>query len=126
LAHPRLYWGETGAVGAPSLIDLPLPFVRDIPIRGPGRYLHFLSAWVCVITGLVYVLAGIGTRHFRRNLLPERAQFSWNSISHVALNHLRFNKPTEEDAESYDVLKRLTYLTVVFLFLSLMIWTGLA
>lgn len=33
LAHPRLYWGETGAVGAPSLIDLPLPFVLDIPIR---------------------------------------------------------------------------------------------
>ena len=27
LAHPRLYWGETGAVGAPSLIDLPLPFM---------------------------------------------------------------------------------------------------
>jgi Prokaryotic cytochrome b561 len=30
LAHPRLYWGETGAVGTPSLIDLPLPFVLDI------------------------------------------------------------------------------------------------
>jgi len=27
LAHPRLYWGETGAVRGPSLIDLPLPFV---------------------------------------------------------------------------------------------------
>jgi hypothetical protein len=40
LAHPRRYWGETGAVGTPSLIDLPLPFVLDVPIRGPGRYLH--------------------------------------------------------------------------------------
>src|SRR5712671_2129091 len=48
LAHPRFYWGETGSVGTPSLIDLPLPFVLDVPIRGPGRYLHFLSAWVCV------------------------------------------------------------------------------
>jgi hypothetical protein len=38
LAHPRLYRGETGAVGGPSLIDLPLPFVLDVPIRGPGRY----------------------------------------------------------------------------------------
>ena len=55
LAHPRLYWGETGAVGGPSLIDLPLPFVLDVPIRGPGRYLHFLAAWVTVFTGLVYV-----------------------------------------------------------------------
>ena len=29
LAHPRLYWGETGGVGGPSLIDLPVPFVLD-------------------------------------------------------------------------------------------------
>ena len=49
LAHPRLYWGETGAVGSPSLIDLPLPFVLDVPIRGPGRYLHFLFAWVSAV-----------------------------------------------------------------------------
>ena len=70
LAHPRLYWGETGYVGGPSLIDLPLPFVLDIPIRGPGRYLHFLAAWVCVFTGAAYVVMGALTRHFRRNLLP--------------------------------------------------------
>ena len=36
LAHPRLYWGETGAREGPSLIDLPLPWVLDIPIPGPG------------------------------------------------------------------------------------------
>ena len=42
-------------MGGPSLIDLPLPFVLDVPIRGPGRYLHFLAAWVSVFTGLVYV-----------------------------------------------------------------------
>src|SRR5260370_31791230 len=24
IAHPRLYWGETGGVGTPSLIDLPI------------------------------------------------------------------------------------------------------
>ena len=45
LAHPRLYWGETGAFGAPSLIDLPLPLVLTGQ-SGWGRSLHFLSAWV--------------------------------------------------------------------------------
>src|SRR5262249_1939054 len=65
LAHPRLYWGETGAVGGPSLIELPLPFVLDVPIRGPGRYLHFTFGWLLVITGLLYVLYGINRRHFR-------------------------------------------------------------
>jgi thiosulfate reductase cytochrome b subunit len=62
LAHPRLYWGETGAVGAPSLIDLPIPFIFGH--SGWGRYLHFLAAWVGAITGVVYVSAGIVTRHF--------------------------------------------------------------
>jgi len=62
LAHPRLYWGETGAVGAPSLIDLPIPFVFGH--SGWGRYLHFLAAWVGAITGIVYVSTGIVTRHF--------------------------------------------------------------
>jgi len=62
LAHPRLYWGETGAVGAPSLIDLPIPFIFGH--SGWGRYLHFLAAWVGAITGVVYVSAGIVTRRF--------------------------------------------------------------
>src|SRR5213594_5052247 len=57
LAHPRLYWGETGAVGTPSLIDLPLPFVLTGQ-SGWGRYLHFLSAWVLVVSGTAYLLGG--------------------------------------------------------------------
>jgi Prokaryotic cytochrome b561 len=30
-AHPRFYWGDTGAVGTPSLFDLPLPFMLGGP-----------------------------------------------------------------------------------------------
>ncbi len=56
LAHPRFYWGETGSVGTPSLLDLPLPFVLTGQ-TGWGRSLHFLSAWVCVLNGLVYLIA---------------------------------------------------------------------
>lgn len=55
LAHPRLYWGETGSVATPSLLDLPLPFVLTGQ-SGWGRYLHFESAWLCVLNGLVYLL----------------------------------------------------------------------
>ena len=55
LAHPRLYWGETGSLGTPSLVDLPLPFVLTGQ-SGWGRYLHFLSAWVCVLNGTFYLL----------------------------------------------------------------------
>lgn len=99
LAHPRLYWGETGAVGTESLIDLPLPFVLTGQ-SGWGRYLHFLSAWVCVLTGAVYWAYGFSSRHFRNDLLGRSA--------------------------IYNTLQRLTYSVVVFVFFPLMIWTGLA
>ncbi len=139
LAHPRLYWGETGAVGTPSLIDLPLPFVLTRPSglgwtifsvlyfpRGYARYLHFLSAWVGVLTGLVYVLSGLHTQHFRKNLLPPKADLAWSSVSRVVSNHLHLKRPSEEESRSYNVLQRLTYLGVVFVLFPLVIWTGLA
>src|SRR5215470_11011472 len=61
-AHPRLYWGETGAFGSPALIELPLPL--DLDQSGWGRSLHFLSAWVCVLNGAVYLTSGFGSKHF--------------------------------------------------------------
>lgn len=125
LAHPRLYWGEVGAVGGPSLIDLPLPFVLELPIRGPGRYLHFLAAWVIVFTGLVYVARGLVARHFR-NLLPARDQLAFGAIGRVIRGHLRFERSNEAEFATYNVLQRLSYTTVVFVVIPLMIWTGLA
>ena len=38
--------------------------------NGWSRYLHFQSAWVAVLTGLLYVIFGLFTGHFRKNLLP--------------------------------------------------------
>ncbi len=125
LAHPRLYWGETGAVGTPSLIDLPLPFVL-VGQSGWGRYLHFLSAWVCVLTGLLYVVSGLLNRHFRKHLLPTKADLAWSSVSRVVSNHLRVKWPTEDESRTYNVLQQLTYLAVIFVLFPLMIWTGLA
>src|SRR5271169_3681253 len=54
LAHPRLYWGETGGLGTPSLIDLPMPLIL-VGQSGWGRSLHFLAAWAFVLTGTPYV-----------------------------------------------------------------------
>ena len=62
IAHPRLYWGETGAFGGPALVELPLPLNLDQ--SGWGRSLHFLAAWICLLNGTVYVLSGLIRRHF--------------------------------------------------------------
>jgi len=94
LAHPRLYWGETGAVGTPALIDLPLPFLFGH--SGWGRYLHFLAAWVCLASGVIYVIHGFASRHFRRTF------------------------------PSYNVVQRLSYLLLVFVLGPLMLLSGLA
>ncbi len=122
LAHPRLYWGETGAVGTASLLDLPLPFMLTGQ-SGWGRYLHFLSAWIAVLTGAFYLVSGLLTGHFRNNLLPAKSDLNARALVKVIANHLRFNSA---QLDRYNVLQRLTYLGVVFVLFPLMIWTGLA
>jgi thiosulfate reductase cytochrome b subunit len=125
LAHPRFYWGETGGLGTPSIFDLPLPFMIGGP-SGWGRYMHFQAAWLCVLTGLLYAISGLVSQHFQRNLLPAKGQLSWNALRRELWNHLRFNRPAPEEAHSYNVLQKLSYLAVVFFLFPLMIWTGMA
>ena len=125
LAHPRFYWGETGGLGTPSILDLPLPFMLGGP-SGWGRYMHFQAAWLCVLTGLLYAIPGLVSQHFRKNLLPAKGQLSVSSLKSDLWNHLRFKRPAAEEAYSYNVLQRLSYLVVVFFLFPLMIWTGMA
>jgi len=40
--------------------------------------------------------------------------------------HLRLRPPREDDHWSYNVLQRLTYLSVIFILFPLVVWTGLA
>src|SRR5262252_3965472 len=86
LAHPRLYWGETGAFGSPALIELPLPLNEDQ--SGWGRSLHFLGAWICVLNGAFYLTWGFMTPHFRKDLLPKNADLRWRRLLEVISSHL--------------------------------------
>lgn len=123
LAHPRFYWGETGGPGTPSLFDLPLPTMLGGP-SGWGRYMHFQSAWLAVLTGLLYVISGVMTRHFQSKMLPERAELSLHSLRTHLRDHLRL-KPAANFG-SYNVLQRIAYLAVIFALFPLMILTGFA
>lgn len=124
ISHPRLYWGETGAIGTPSLIDLPLPM-----IIGPSvwnRPIHFLFAWFLVFAGLVYLFACVATRHFRKDLLPKSRDINWRNITGVISAHLRWQKTEADESWTYNVVQRLTYLGVIFVIFPGIIWTGLA
>jgi thiosulfate reductase cytochrome b subunit len=134
ISHPRFYWGEEGNVNTPALFSIPIPSSRaSVPTgygyvlpdqNGWSRYLHFQAAWMVVATGLWYVIFGLLTGHFRRNLLPSRAEVLPGALAKVLRNHLRFK--LAKDDQTYNSLQRLTYLVVVFGAFPLMIWTGLA
>lgn len=136
ISHPRFYWGETGNVLTTPLFKLPIPSSRTLVPTGYGyvlpdqngwsRYLHFEAAWILVLTGALYAIFGLFTGHFRKNLLPGKADRSWRGFSTAIAGHLRFQRPIEAEAQSYNVLQRLTYLLVIFVLFPLIIWTGLA
>jgi len=137
ISHPRFYWGEVGNSGTPPLFKIPIPSSRATVPTGYGyvlpdqngwsRYLHFEAAWVLVLTGLVYIISGLWTRHFRKNLFPAPADRKWRAFRSVVAKHLRLAAAENEaDSRSYNVLQRVTYLLVIFVLVPLVIWTGLA
>jgi thiosulfate reductase cytochrome b subunit len=136
ISHPRFYWGETGNDLTPTLFKLPIPASRALVPTGYGfvlpdqngwsRYLHFQAAWVIVFTGLLYGISILLNGHLQRDLFPAKADFSWRALSTTVASHLRFRRPAESEAWSYNVLQRISYLFVIFVLFPLIIWTGLA
>ncbi len=136
ISHPRFYWGEAGNVLSPPLFKIPIPASRTSVPTGYGyvlpdqngwsRYLHFQSAWVVVLTGLLYIVYSLFYGHLRRDLIPSLTDISWKRFSTVIAQDLRLKAVSAEEARSYNVLQRLTYLLVIFVLFPLIIWTGLA
>ena len=136
ISHPRFYWGETGNSGTAPLFKIPIPASRDTVPTGYGyvmpdengwsRYLHFEAAWVLVLTGLVYAIAGLLTAHFRKNLFPQPADRKWRAFRNVFAGYLRRAPPDAAERHSYNVVQRTAYLLVIFVLFPLVIWTGLA
>jgi thiosulfate reductase cytochrome b subunit len=136
ISHPRFYWGEVGNSLTPPLFEIPIPSSRaTVPTsygyvlpdqNGWSRYLHFEAAWALVLVGLVYVVYGLWTRHFLRNLFPGAEDRTWRAFRSVIARHLRLAPTEEADSSSYNVLQRDTYLLVIFVLFPLVIWTGLA
>jgi len=135
ISHPRFYWGEVGNVNTPTLFKIPIASSRPTVPTGYGvmpdqngwsRYLHFQSAWILVLVGLLYVGVGLFNGHFLRNLLPAGSDIVPKRLAKSIMEHLRFARPSAEEAWSYNVLQRLAYVVVIFVLFPMIIWTGLA
>lgn len=126
-AHPALYWGQKSVFLHPLLALgdgvsnwLTVPHYQDL---ATGRRWHFFFAWLFVANGLIYLLCGLIGGHVRHDLLPGRVQL--RGIGRSVIQHLRLRLPRGEEARSYNVLQKLSYLIVIFLLLPLMVLTGL-
>ena len=151
MAHPRLYWGDTGNDLTPALIELPIsrnyqhrgwdkptPFFQDAsgPIsasrtydifnqNGWGRSLHFLAAWCLVLPGVVYLVKGIAGGHFRSHLWPAANELAPRFVWRDVVDHLRLRVPPASGGPQYGVLQKCAYSLVIFLAAPLMVLTGL-
>ena len=136
ISHPRFYWGETGTDLTTPLFQLPIPASRKlVPTgynyvlpdqNGWSRALHFEAAWIVVLAGLLYVIYGLLTKHFRKDLVPRKSDLSWRLLLTSFTKPLRLQRPSAAEASSYNGLQRLTYLFVILVLFPLVIWSGLA
>ena len=151
MAHPRLYWGEVGNDLTPALIELPIsrnyqhggwekavPMFNDAnsPVsavrtyeifnqNGWGRSLHFLAAWGLVLTGVVYLVGGLLSGHFRQHLVPARRELAPALILGDLKEHLRLKIRAATGGPQYGLLQKCAYCAVVFVALPGTVLTGL-
>jgi thiosulfate reductase cytochrome b subunit len=149
MAHPRLYWGNVGNDLTPALVELPLgrnhwhttwdtpvPFfsgsgspvtaVRTYDILNEnswGRSLHFLAAWLLVLSAGFYALASLLTGHFRRDLLPRLTDLKPRALLR-SLSSRRAHRAARP-GPPYNALQKCAYIGVVFIALPVMALTGM-
>ena len=129
-AHPRLYWGEYGANFDPAWLVLDrFPGWLTLPSwysLATSRHWHLLVAPIFAFSLLFYMLASLANGHFRRDIAFRRAELHPAHIWQDIKDHARLRFPRGEAAKRYNVLQKGVYAKIIFLFLPVMILTGLA
>lgn len=126
-AHPQLYWGLRSTFDDPWVAFGTIPNWVMLPQGrnlAEARHWHFFFAWVFVINGLIYLAYGFVTRRFGRRLWPTKADLKgfWPSVK----EHARFHFPKDDEARTYNVIQKLTYVTMILVVLPMMLITGLS
>jgi thiosulfate reductase cytochrome b subunit len=149
MAHPRLYWGDVGNGLTPPLIELPISrnyhhvtfevtasaspdgggavSARTYHIFNQNRWarsLHFLAAWVFLVTGIVYLVVAFTSGHLRRHLVPSVRELTPRLLWQDLLVHLRRPLPRPRGGPPYNLLQRCTYSLVICAALPVMVVTG--
>ena len=130
-AHPRLYWGQFGANFDHPWLKFgrrPFPGWATIPSTydlASARLWHFFFAWVLVAGLAIFLIVSLWNRHVQRDLRPTSEELRPAHIWHDISEHARLNFPKGEAALRYNTLQKLSYVSVIFILIPLMILTGL-
>ena len=81
---------------------------------------HFAAMWLLAVNGLVYVVYGTTSGHFRRKLLPIAPRAIWRDIKNALRGRL-----SHDDLAVYNAAQRAAYIALI-LSLVLLIVSGLA
>lgn len=111
--------GTQAQRGFPGWITL--PGHQDL---ATARHWHFFFAWLFVLNGLVFIVSGVLSGHFKRDLMPDKAEL--RDIGPSIIDHLHLRFPKGDAARRYNVLQKLSYLAVIFFLLPLMVAAGMS
>ena len=133
LDFPELYWGHTGYRGYPPafrLADWGLSWEEAGALgdRRWGRNYHFTAAWVFLINGLVYVAWNLYSKHFRNRMVPGRDEWTVANVRAELRDGVRWRsrRHAHDAAAGYGTLQKTSYLILIFVYVPLMILTGIA
>ena len=128
-AHPHLYWGEYGAnLDRPWWSPPTFPGWATIPSTynlALARHWHLFFAWVFAFGLLIHLVVSLANKHIARDLSLSARELAPAHLWQDVKDHARLKFPTGQEALSYNVLQKITYIAVVFLLLPLLIVTGL-
>lgn len=90
-----------------------------------ARLWHLAFAWILSVGLGAYLIISLVNRHLQRDLIPTRLEIAPSHIWQDIKDHARLRFPTGAEAARYNILQKLSYGAVLFVFLPLMILTGL-
>lgn len=150
-AHPHLYWGHYGANHDYSWFEIAGGHIRIGSLMLPGlgifgeahafptaitipshydlagaRQWHFAFAWLLVVPGLMFLVWALLRGHAGNDLTPTKRELAPTNIWDSIKRHAQLRFESGESARQYNILQKLSYFAVIFIFIPLMILTGLS
>jgi thiosulfate reductase cytochrome b subunit len=104
------------------------PYWATIPSSynlADARIWHLAFAWVLALGLLFYMIRSLWNGHISRDLHITRPEWSPRHIWQDIKNHALLRFPTGIEAIKYHILQKLSYISVIFVAIPLMILTGL-